>query len=140
MGFLKKTYYIIISPNSNLPPNALFYNLMQLGLQITIKETCSGVLIEGEEKEVEKAITKAKKLDPDKIFIKERGYPIWDQRICRMKIKGGPRPGFLQLEAEYKLLPLISEAIKKVKPEIKSREKKKKAKIEEIKSIINERY
>ncbi len=122
---MRKTYLIVISPDSELNPSALFYSLIRLGLPIVVKEACFGILIEGEKEEVEKAIEKAKELEPNKLFIKERGYKVWDSRICRMKQKGGPRPGFLQLEAEYEILPIISEAMKKTKPEIKIQEKKR---------------
>ncbi len=134
---MNKTYLIVISPDCNLTSKALFYYIVGLGLQITVKETCFGVFIEGEKEEVEKAVEKTMKLEPNKLFIKERGYPIWDSRICRMKQKSGPRPGFLQLEAEYKILPIISEAIREAKPEIKLKEKKKRVKVEEIVNILN---
>jgi len=136
---LNKTYLIVISPDCDLTPNALFYSLVRLGLPIVVKEACFGVLIEGEKKEVEKAIKKAMELEPNKLFIKERGYPVWDPRICRMKQKGGPRPGFLQLEAEYEILPIISKAMREARPEIKPQEKKKRVKPDEIVKILDSR-
>ena len=122
---MRKTYLIVISPDCDLTPSALFYSLIRLGLPIVVKEACFGVLVEGEKEEVEKAIKSAIELEPNKLFIKERGYKVWDPRICRMKQRGGPRPGFLQLEAEYEILPIVSEAMKKAKPEIKIQEKKR---------------
>ncbi len=134
---MKKTYLIVVSPDCDLTPKALFYSLVRLGLPITVKEACFGVLVEGEKGEVEKAIKKAIELEPNKLFVKERGYPIWDSRICRMKQKGGPRPGFLQLEAEYEILPIVSEAIREAKPEIKLQEKKKRIMPDEIVKVLN---
>ena len=132
---MKKTYLIVTSPDCDLTPSALFYSLIRLGLPIVAKEACFGVLIEGEKEEVEKAIKKVMELEPNKLFIKERGHPIWDPRVCRMKQRGGPRPGFLQLEAEYEILPIISEAMKKAKPEIKPKERKR-VKPDEILKIV----
>jgi len=40
-----------------------------------------------------------------------RGFPIGDKRVCRATRKGGPRPGFHQLELEYKLLPRVRRAL-----------------------------
>lgn len=133
---MKKTYLIVVSPDSELTPKALFYNMARVGLPVAIKETCFGILVEGEKEEVEIAIKKAMELDSNKIFVKERGYPIWDSRICRMKQKGGPRPGFLQLEAEYGILPIVSEAVREAKPEIKPQAKRKRIMPSEIVEVI----
>jgi len=134
---LNKTYLIVISPDCEITPNSLFHYLVSLGLQITIKQTCFGVFIEGEKEELDKAINKVIELEPNKLFIKERGYPIGDSRICRMKQKGGPRPGLLQLEAEYQILPFISDAMSEAQPKIKVRRKKKRVHVREIMNILN---
>ena len=123
-----RRYAVFISPNSEIIPKVLFYEVLSYGLDIKVKETCFGVIIEGDYDPVEKAVHELLKRYPNEIFVKERGYPIWDERICRMKRRGGPRVGFLQLSAEYELLSFISEALKKAKPAKETLIKRKKLK------------
>ena len=40
-----------------------------------IKETCFGLVINGEEKEVDRIVAKLRKIDPAHIFVKDRGFP-----------------------------------------------------------------
>ena len=47
-----------------------------------------------------------------------------DARRCRVSRGGGPRPGFHQLEVEYRLLPLIGEAMEAIEKGEKIVEKK----------------
>ncbi|TDA35895.1 methanogenesis marker 6 protein, partial [Candidatus Nezhaarchaeota archaeon WYZ-LMO7] len=72
--------------------------------------------------------------------IKLRGYSINDRRVCRAHRGGGPRPGFHQLDAEYRLLPLIAEALKDLRLEEDkvSPPESKPIKAEEMKKIVEE--
>lgn len=96
---------IMIAPTSELTPDQLARFIHQLGYSITIKETCYGANIEGPKDLMAKAVPEIRRLDPNRIFIKIRAYPIGDERRCRAH--HGSRPGFNQMEKEWKDLPLI---------------------------------
>ncbi|MGP3666930.1 MAG: methanogenesis marker 6 protein [Candidatus Bathyarchaeota archaeon] len=106
------TYVVVLSSNSTLTPKHLIHKVAVLALPVTVKETCYGILIEGKKDDVESVVNEVRKLDPEKIFVKLRGFPSGDRRICRSSRGGGSRLGFQQLEAESKLLPLISKGLK----------------------------
>jgi len=95
----------MIAPTSELTPDQLTRFIHQLGYGLTIKETCYGANIEGPKDLVAKAVPEIRRLDPNRIFIKVRAYPIGDERRCRAH--HGSRPGFNQMEKEWKDLPLI---------------------------------
>lgn len=109
-----ETKMIVLSPRSKLTPLKLAVWIYSLKLPIRIKETCYGLLIEGEKKCVQEATEKIRKLAPHEIFSKRRGFPMGDARRCRVSRGGGPRPGFHQLEVEYRLLPHIGEAMEAI--------------------------
>ncbi len=87
--------------------------IYELHADVTIKETCFGMLIHGEEPIVQALVNTIRKIDPG-AFIKERGFVPGDPRRCRADRGGGARPGFYSLNKEYKLLPAISNAIAKL--------------------------
>jgi len=135
----KKTVMVVISPDCKITPKELFHYTVMLGLPVTVKETCYGVLIEGKEGIVDEALTKILEYyDSYSLFVKERGFPIGDLRVCRFKLKSGPRPGFHQLNGEYRLLPLISKALKEKRrlDRMPKRWRKKKLKACELKKVI----
>ncbi|MEM0241288.1 MAG: methanogenesis marker 6 protein [Candidatus Nezhaarchaeales archaeon] len=137
---MKKTFVIVINPSSELSPEKLFDEVLSVSADISAKCTCFGVLIEGEEEEVTKILKYVREKYPYDTFIKLRGYSINDRRICRAHRGGGPRPGFHQLDAEYRLLPLIAEALKELRLEeekVPSPESKP-IKAEEMKKIVEE--
>jgi len=107
------TFVVVLSPSSTLTPAAITSKTLALALPVTVKETCYGMLIEGEKEAAEKVVEEIRKLDPNNVFVKVRGFPIGDPRICRAKRLGGSRLGFPQLEGENELLPLISHALEK---------------------------
>jgi putative methanogenesis marker protein 6 len=117
-----ETRVILISPDSNITPEQVKSKIMGMisedkslaGLNIRVKETCFGALIEGEAEKLREIVEEVRKLDTNGIFSKPRGFPIGDPRICRETRKGGPRPGFHQLELEYGLLPKVREALDKL--------------------------
>jgi len=138
----RETFAVVLSPDSTLTPSTITQKAVSLGLPVTIKETCFGMLVEGEAKHIGEVLPKIVKLDPNRIFVKVRGYPIGDSRICRANRGGGPRLGYHQLDKEYKLLPLISKALEEIsaKPEkisqIKTARKKSKIHADQIRKII----
>lgn len=109
MGDLQ-TRLIVISSDSNVTPEIIKEHIM-FNYEVTVKDTCYGALIEGDEGILKDVVKDVRKLDKNGIFSKNRGFPIGDSRICRKERKGGPRPGYHQLDAEFKLLPLIRSAL-----------------------------
>ncbi len=112
----------MIAPDSEITPEQVKSKILSLisedvstaGMDIRVKETCFGALVEGEEEKVREIVEEVRKLDKNGIFSKPRGFPIGDPRICRATRKGGPRPGFHQLELEYALLPEVRAALDKI--------------------------
>ena len=117
-----ETRVILISPDSEITPGQVKSKILSMisedprmaGADIRAKETCFGALVEGEATQVRAVAEEVRKMDPNGIFSKSRGFPIGDPRICRATRKGGPRPGFHQLEREYQLLPKVREALNKI--------------------------
>ena len=66
----------------------------------------------GQEEEVDRIIAEVRKLDPNHIFVKDRGFPPGDARRCRATL-GGARPGFNGIEFEMTILPYISNGLEK---------------------------
>ncbi|MCW3135296.1 MAG: methanogenesis marker 6 protein [Methanophagales archaeon] len=120
-----ETRVILIAPDSEVTPEQVKSKILSLisedvsssGMEIRVKETCFGALVEGEEKKVREIVEEVRKLDKNGIFSKPRGFPIGDPRICRATRRGGPRPGFHQLEFEYELLPEVRAALDKIEKE-----------------------
>jgi putative methanogenesis marker protein 6 len=118
-----ETRVILISPDSEITPQHLKSRLLTLlsetrsgrmGSAVRIKETCFGALVEGEAALLRELVDEVRKMDPHGIYSKPRGFPIGDARICRATRKGGPRPGFHQLELEYQLLPRVRAALNRI--------------------------
>ncbi len=135
---MKKTYLVMLSPDSTITPSMLIEKISLMS-GINYKETCYGLLIEGEEEDLKKAIKELESMDPNRIFFKIRGYRIGDERICRAKRGGGPRPGFFMIGTERELLRNIAKALeeKEEKP-IEEKPKKKGIDVEVLKKIIEE--
>ena len=103
-----------------------------------MKETCYGAMIEGRKEEVERTLEAVRKLDPNRIFTKVRGFPIGDARRCRAH--HGSRPGFSQLEKEWECLSLIEKGVtaaEKGEP-VHELPRRKRISIEELKRIVEE--
>ncbi len=120
------TKYVITSPEcTDILPSDISTTVYDSGYNVNIKETCFGAIISGEEDEVESLVKDIRALDPSGIFIKNRGFPAGDPRRCRRsgsrsyraislsfgRRAGGVRPGLCMIEAEAKMLPLISRAL-----------------------------
>ncbi|MHA1299547.1 MAG: methanogenesis marker 6 protein [Candidatus Helarchaeota archaeon] len=132
----------ILSPNSRLTPAELLSYVINLRLPVKIKETCFGLIIEGNKKIISKITSNIRSLDKNNIFSRERGFPPGDPRICRATTGGGPRYGFHFLEFEHSLLPFISEALKSLdeteKIEIEEVKMEELIHADKIKAIIEE--
>ena len=105
----KITKMVVIS-DTELPSDVAI-NAYKVSSDVTIKETCYGLMVTGKREEVDKVVNEVRKISPTKIFVKERGFPPGDARRCRANRGGGPRPGFHQLKNEIDLLPDIGKGL-----------------------------
>ncbi|HIQ32728.1 MAG TPA: methanogenesis marker 6 protein [Methanothermococcus okinawensis] len=144
-----KTKVIVLSEDARTSPAKLFRFLNSLDYDIKVKETCFGAYIEGEEEVVDKVANIVRNLERNKIFCKDRGFPIWDKRVCRAFRGGGPRFGFHQLEAEQRILEWVSKGLEELErgdvdeEEIERRYKKilsryEKLDVEKFREIVEE--
>jgi putative methanogenesis marker protein 6 len=105
----KITKMVVIS-DTELPSDIVIH-AYKVSSDVTIKETCYGLMLTGTRKEVDKVVDAVRSLSPTRIFVKERGFPPGDERRCRANRGGGPRPGFHQLKNELDLLPDIGKGL-----------------------------
>lgn len=124
---MKVTKYIITSPEcTEILPSDISTIIYESGYGVKVKETCFGAIIEGEEQPIKSLVEEIRALDHSGIFIKDRGFPLGDPNHCRGSDSGSPpkivwltsgkrsgsvRPGCYMIEAESKMLPLISRAL-----------------------------
>jgi putative methanogenesis marker protein 6 len=106
-------------------------------LPLTIKSTCYGAMVYGDQEYVDQAVEKARKLDPYNIFTKDRGFPPGDPRRCRGH-RGAAREGYHQLEKEFKLLGFVGEALKN--PQKVEIEKPEKVSVDDFRKIAEKSY
>jgi putative methanogenesis marker protein 6 len=111
----KITRMIILGPAAQVSQSEIVSKLHMLELPITIKSTCYGAVLHGDEEVVQEAIKRIRSLDPYNIFTKDRGFPPGDPRRCRAK-RGAAREGFHQLEKEFELLGYVGEALECPEP------------------------
>lgn len=141
---MRVTKYIITSPESEILPSDIAMRIYGSRHNINIKETCFGIIINGEEEEITDLVKEIRAMDPTGIFIKDRGFPPGDIRRCRGHRGGGARPGYYMIESESKLLPLISKALiseEEAGPgpkEIEPIQKKRPISIKKLDEIIRE--
>ncbi len=105
----KITKMVVIS-DTELPSDIII-SAYKVSSDVTIKETCYGLMLTGTRPEVDKVVNAVRGLSPTKIFVKERGFPPGDERRCRANRGGGPRPGFHQLKNELDILPDIGKGL-----------------------------
>jgi putative methanogenesis marker protein 6 len=105
------TKYVITSSESKILPSDIAMKIYGSKYNVVVKETCFGVVVNGEEDVVNALVEEIRALDPAGIFIKDRGFPPGDPRRCRGRRGGGARPGFYMIESESKILPMISRAL-----------------------------
>ncbi len=103
------TKMVVIS-DTELPSDIVIH-AYKVSSDVTVKETCYGLMLTGTRPEVDKVVEAVRSLSPTKIFVKERGFPPGDERRCRANRGGGPRPGFHQLKNELDLLPDIGKGL-----------------------------
>ena len=141
---MRITKYIITSPESEILPSDIAMKIYGSKHNVNVKETCFGIIINGEEEEVADLVNEIRAMDPTGIFIKERGFPPGDPRRCRGHRGGGARPGYYMIESESKLLPLISRALaseEKASPgpkETETIQKKRPISIKKLDEIVKE--
>ncbi|TRZ67243.1 MAG: methanogenesis marker 6 protein [Methanothrix sp.] len=108
---MRVTKFVVTSQNSEVLPSDIAQMIYGSSHDVDVKETCFGVMIDGEEKEIDEVVKEIRAMDPPGIFIKDRGFPPGDPRRCRGHRGGGARPGFYMIEYESKILPLISKGL-----------------------------
>jgi putative methanogenesis marker protein 6 len=133
-----ETRIVFIAPNSDLTPDQMARFVQNLGTNVTVKETCYGVVIEGPRENVRQTLKELRKLDPNRIYSKVRAFPVGDIRRCRAH--HGSRPGFAQLEKEWKDLGLVEKGLICVErgerpPEPKRRERMS---VNDLRKLIDE--
>jgi putative methanogenesis marker protein 6 len=107
------TRYVIIESFSVTPAD-LAIRAYEIADSLIIKETCFGLIVNGSEEDVSRVIAELRKVDPDHIFVKDRGFPPGDPRRCRATL-GGARPGFHGMEHEMQILPYVSHGLREIK-------------------------
>lgn len=134
-------YVVVESPT--VMASDLAVRAYEISQGVMIKETCFGIAINGEETEVDALILKLREIDPDHIFVKDRGVLPGDPNRCRASV-GGARPGFHGIESETLVLPYVSAGLAELRnrdaadipaPEI-PQEKKKKLDVSTLKNLI----
>ena len=123
---MRVTKYVITSPEcTDILPSDVAMMIYGSKYDVNVKETCFGVIIDGEEDVIKSLVEEIRALDPSGIFIKNRGFPPRDSRRCRGSAcsssnkavalafgrRGSARPGCYMIESESKILPLISKAL-----------------------------
>ena len=103
------TKYVMVE-SFEITPADLAARGYEISKGVMIKETCFGLVINGKEDEVDRIVTELRKIDPDHIFVKDRGFPPGDARRCRANL-GGARPGYNGLEFEMSILPYVSHGL-----------------------------
>lgn len=104
-------YVFVDSPDTT--PQDIATAAYEVAQGVMIKETCFGCQITGTPEDVGRIVDHLRKLDPYRIFVKDRGFPPGDARRCRADL-GGARPGYLGHEFEMKMAPYISFGLKAV--------------------------
>lgn len=103
------TKYIVVE-SPTVTASELAIHAYEIAEGAMIKETCFGLAINGKEDVVDDLIRKLRDIDPDHIFVKDRGFVPGDPRRCRANL-GGARPGFHGIEYETTVLPYVSHGL-----------------------------
>ncbi|HIH40383.1 MAG TPA: methanogenesis marker 6 protein [Halobacteria archaeon] len=120
--------------------------LYEKGFNLTVKETCYGAMISGDEKEVKDAVNFLREEFKNSVFIKDRGFLPGDKVRCRADRGGGGRPGFHQLESEMNTLPIIEQALNEIYEgdektsfvDVSEKKRKRKISTDKLQDIIKE--
>jgi len=103
------TKYVVVE-SFDVTPADLAARAYEISQGAMIKETCFGLVINGQAEEVDRIVAELRSVDPDHIFIKDRGFPPGDTRRCRANL-GGARPGFHGMEYEMTVIPYVSHGL-----------------------------
>jgi len=103
------TKYVVVE-SFDVTPADLAARAYEISQGAMIKETCFGLVINGRPEEVDRIVGELRSVDPDHIFIKDRGFPPGDTRRCRANL-GGARPGFHGMEFEMTVIPYVSHGL-----------------------------
>ncbi|UEC42702.1 MAG: hypothetical protein METHAR1v1_810003 [Methanothrix sp.] len=140
---MRSTKYVVTSQDSDVLPSDIALRIYEIGREINVKETCFGVIIDGEEEDISATVEEVRKMDENNIFIKDRGFPPGDPRRCRAHRGGGARPGFYMMERESDILPLISRGLEseaRGEEPPSGVETKRRPSLEELEAMINEEF
>jgi putative methanogenesis marker protein 6 len=107
------TKYVVVE-SFEVTPTDLAIRGYEISKGAMIKETCFGLVVSGSEEEVDRIVTELRKVDPDHIFVKDRGFPPGDSRRCRANL-GGARPGYHGMEFEMTVIPYVSHGLEELK-------------------------
>jgi len=107
------TKYVVVE-SFEITPADLGIRAYEISKEAMVKETCFGLVINGKEEEVDRIVAELRKIDPDHIFVKDRGFPPGDSRRCRANL-GGARPGYHGLESEMAVIPYVSHGLEAIK-------------------------
>jgi putative methanogenesis marker protein 6 len=107
------TKYVVVE-SFEVTPADLAIRGYEISNGAMIKETCFGLVVNGKEEEVDRIVTELRKVDPDHIFVKDRGFPPGDSRRCRANL-GGARPGYHGMEYEMTVIPYVSHGLEELK-------------------------
>jgi putative methanogenesis marker protein 6 len=106
------TKYIVVE-SFDITPADLAIRGYEISKGVMIKETCFGLVVSGKPEEVDRIVSEIRKMDPDHIFVKDRGFPPGDSRRCRANL-GGARPGYHGMEYEMSIIPYISHGLREL--------------------------
>jgi putative methanogenesis marker protein 6 len=106
------TKYVVVE-SFDITPADLAIRGYEISKGAMIKETCFGLVINGEEGEVGRIVAELRKIDPAHIFVKDRGFPPGDSRRCRANL-GGARPGYNGMEYEMTIIPYVSHGLEEL--------------------------
>jgi putative methanogenesis marker protein 6 len=107
------TKYVVVE-SFEITPADLAIRGYEISKGAMIKETCFGLVVNGKEDEVDRIVAGLRAIDPDHIFVKDRGFPPGDPRRCRANL-GGARPGYHGMEYEMTVIPYISHGLEELK-------------------------
>jgi putative methanogenesis marker protein 6 len=106
------TKYVVVE-SFEVTPTDLALRGYEISKGVMIKETCFGLVVNGKEEEVDRIVAELRKMDPDHIFVKDRGFPPGDSRRCRANL-GGARPGYHGMEYEMTVIPYVSHGLEEL--------------------------
>ena len=107
------TKYVVVE-SFEVTPADLAIRGYEISKGAMIKETCFGLVVNGKAEEVDRIVAELRKVDPDHIFVKDRGFPPGDERRCRANL-GGARPGYFGIEYEMTVIPFVSHGLEEIK-------------------------